>query len=230
MTVKVTAPSTVYVAFASPRPMRDRSGGFALSLGKAGFTNTGEKIEYRNGAAFMQVWSQSVKGGDVILPAVATDQTIMTVIVQAQATNCYTTNAVYEPKDNIPGTGRTIEKNSAKCQSRCATIAKCAFFPFYENNGHCHLSSSAASKKASSDHALLVTAGPKICGAEPKERELGDSNEDDGRMMSAQAKIAQSAVPKLASPKSVMLGESMDKKKPCNDDNDVDDECKKNRQ
>jgi len=229
ISVKVTTASTVFVAFASPKPMRDRSGGLSLSLGKAGFTNTGEKIEYRNGAAFLQVWAQSVKGGEVHLPELATDQTIMTVIVKGQATDCYTTNAMYEPKDNIEGYPHTIEKNSAECQARCATVAKCSFFTYFENTGHCHLSSSAASKKLSEDRTLLVTSGPKICGAAPAEsQELGDSDDDDDSMMSAQAKIAQSAVPKLVSSKSIMLGESMDKK-PCNDDNDQDDDCKKNR-
>ena len=73
-------------------------------------------------------------------------------------TDCYKANAMYDPVDDISGQGRTKE-TATQCQSRCKSVAACAYFSRWSNGG-CHLSSSKAKSKEESG----VVSGPRSCG------------------------------------------------------------------
>jgi len=71
---------------------------------------------------------------------------------------CYSSNSMYHPIDNVDQQVRTSELNATACQNRCSNVKGCSYFSFWANGG-CHLSNSSSTKKTQDG----VTSGPKTC-------------------------------------------------------------------
>merc|ERR1719183_3047667 len=63
---------------------------------------------------------------------------------------------------NMPSQDKTIEVSAKDCQSRCASVAGCAYFNFWPDGG-CHLAGSDAQMRPMPSSDVTITYGPKSC-------------------------------------------------------------------